>query len=331
MTTIDATLRHALEVSGSDLILTLDPALQGLPETAHGGSVLAVFDTLAGRTTPRELSGIYRRRVPLGLPLTLVRTRADSNDTFVLSDQTGAVLVEGRVAALTADAADAALSRSGGGGASLRGPVLSGLSRPATAGPTSRVAASVVPAGTPHPRPIDVHDAERYPLPVSRACFACGTDNDLGLRAQFAFDADSVRATWQPRAQFRRADGSLAPAALTTLLDEAAFWLGALATGESGMTTELRVALHRPAPFESPVAVSGARRAVRPRDGDARYQDTEIVARAGDHVVATARITFVAVRGAARRLVSEMLAINDPECVRRVFPAYMRRGVQLTD
>jgi len=40
--------------------------------------------------------------------------------------------------------------------------------------------------------------------------------------------------TWQPRAPFRRADGSLAPAALTTLLDEAAFWLGALATGESG-------------------------------------------------------------------------------------------------
>jgi hypothetical protein len=30
------------------------------------------------------------------------------------------------------------------------------------------------------------------------------------------------------------------------------------------------------------------------------------------------------VRGAARRLVSRMLAINDPECVRRVFPAYMR-------
>jgi len=30
------------------------------------------------------------------------------------------------------------------------------------------------------------------------------------------------------------------------------------------------------------------------------------------------------VRGAARRLVSGMLGMNDPECVRRVFPAYMR-------
>jgi hypothetical protein len=41
-------------------------------------------------------------------------------------------------------------------------------------------------------------------------------------------------------------------------------------------------------------------------------------------VVATAHITFVVVRGAARRLVSGMLAINDPECVRRVFPGYTR-------
>ena len=280
MITIDATLRHALEVSGPDLILTLDPALQGLPETAHGGSVLAVFDTLAGATAPREVSGIYRRRVPLGLPLTLRRAREGSAETFVLSDQAGGVLVDGRVALLASPAENGALRPDGNG------------------------------AG--------------HPLPISRTCFACGTDNELGLRARLAFDADTVRATWQPRAPFRRADGSLAPAALTTLLDEAAFWLGALATGESGMTTELRVALHHPAPYEAPVTVTGARAAVRPRNDDARYQDTEIVARAGDQIVATARITFVVVRGAARRLVSGMLGMNDPECVRRVFPAYTR-------
>src|SRR5262249_14134691 len=181
-----------------------------------------------------------------------------------------------------------------GGGAALRGPVLSGSARRDATAPTSREAASVVPAGLPHPRPTDDHDVEQYLLPVSRACFACGTDNALGLRAQLAFDAAAVRGTWRPREPFRQADGTLAPAALTTLLDEAAFWLGALATGESGMTTELRVALHRSVPFEAPVTVSGARAAVRPRDDDARYQDTEIVARAGGEVVATARITFVA-------------------------------------
>ena len=281
MTTIDATLRHALESSGPDLILTLDPALQGLPETAHGGAVLAVFDTLSGTTAPREVSGIYRRRVPLGLPLTLVRALEDSADTFVLSDQAGSVLVDGRVSPLPPATDNGTLGSADGNGVG-------------------------------------------HPLPISRTCFACGTDNALGLRARLAFDADSVRVTWQPRAPFRRADGSLAPAALTTLLDEAAFWLGALATGESGMTTELRVSLHRPAPFATPVTVTGSRASVRARNEDPRYQETEIVARAGDHVVATARITFVVVRGAARRLVAGMLAINDPECVRRVFPAYAR-------
>src|SRR5713101_8082687 len=128
--------------------------------------------------------------------------------------------------------------------------------------------------------------------------------------------------TWEPRASFRRDDGSLAPAALTTLLDEAAFWLGALATGESGMTTELRVSLHRPAQFAAPVTVTGARGAVHQRGDDARYWETDVVARADGEVVATARITYVAVRGAARRLVTGMLAMNDPACVRRVFPAY---------
>jgi len=287
MTTIDATLRHALEVSGRDLILTLDPALQGLPETAHGGSVLAVFDTLANAPAPREVSGIYRRRVPLGTPLTLLRTHADSTETFVLSDPVGGVLVDGRVAPLAA-----------------------------------RDVARVGDESSPRPHPPDDDDARPHPLPISRTCFACGTDNELGLRVQLTFDAKAVRATWEPRASFRRDDGSLAPAALTTLLDEAAFWLGALATGESGMTTELRVSLHRPVPFGPRVTVSGARDAVRPRGDDPRYWETDVVACADGEVVATARITYVAVRGAARRLVTGMLGMNDPACVRRVFPAY---------
>ncbi len=324
MTTIDATLRRALEVSGRDLILTLDPALQGLPETAHGGSVLAVFDALADVSAPREVSGIYRRRVPLGMPLTLLRSRVDSTETFVVSDPAGNALVEGRVAPLTGDAGAAALSRAGGGGAGSRRPVLSGLTGREVEGSVTREVASVVDESPPRPRPPDDDDAHPHPLPISRACFACGTDNELGLRVRLEFDADAVRGTWEPRASFRRDDGSLAPAALTTLLDETAFWLGVLATGESGMTTELRVSLHRPAPFSAPVTVTGARGAVHQRGDDARYWDTDVVARANGEVVATARITYVAVRGAARRLVTGMLAMNDPACVRRVFPAYTR-------
>src|SRR5262249_26141881 len=108
------------------------------------------------------------------------------------------------------------------------------------------------------------------------------------------------------------------------LLDEAAFWLGALATGESGMTTELRVSLHHPAPFGAVITVSGARAAVRPRGDDPRYQETSIVAYADGRLVATARIGFVAVRGAARRPLAGLPSMNDPACVQRVFPAYTR-------
>src|SRR5437016_6544822 len=109
-------LRHALEISGPDLVLTLDPALQGLPETAHGGPVLAVFDTLSGTTAPREVSGIYRRRVPLGLPLTLVRALEDSADTFVLSDQAGSVLVDRRVSPLPPATDNGTLGSAAGNG-----------------------------------------------------------------------------------------------------------------------------------------------------------------------------------------------------------------------
>jgi acyl-coenzyme A thioesterase PaaI-like protein len=281
MTTIDATLRRALETGGRDLIVTLDPALQGLPETAHGGSVLALFDTVAGASGPREIVGGYRRRVPLGTPLTLVHTRAESTSAFALSDPAGTLLVTGRVAPLPSDARRAAPS-------------------PETPGSSS----------------------DAHALPVSRTCFACGTDNELGLRARLEFDAGAVRGIWQPRAPFRRPDGGLAAAGLTALLDEAAFWLGALATGESGMTTDLDVALHRPARFDAPLTVWGDRAAVRPRADDPRYWETCVEAWSDGVLVATGRITFVVMRGAARRLVAGMLTMNDPACVRRVFPAY---------
>ena len=88
------------------------------------------------------------------------------------------------------------------------------------------------------------------------------------------------------------------------------------------MTTELRVQVHRPA--GGSVIVGGARAGVRPRADDPRYWDTDVALwdDAGA-LVATARITFVAVRGAARQLVNGLLAINPREILREVFPAYV--------
>ena len=276
MTTTDA-LRAALAGDGDARTLTLDRAFQGLPDTAHGGSVLAAFDAVAGRRGPRALRGHYLKRVPLGTPLALRVSRADGHVALALLEGS-ATLVDGAVGAATET------------GASIEPPAPAAMA-----------------------------------LPISRGCFACGTENPLGLAVRLRADDASVGATWRPRPGFRQDDGTLAVVALTTLLDEAAFWLGALATGESGMTTELRVTLHAEPKADEPITVAGARAAVRPRADDARYLDTAIAARdAAGRVVASAAITFVAVRGAARRLTTGMLAVNDPDILRRVFPAYVR-------
>ena len=310
MATTETALRRSLDDRGGTLILTLDPAFQGLPDTAHGGSVLAAFDALAGLAGPREIAGLYRKRVPLATPLSLAVARADSAHTFVLSDEDGHVLVDGRVA----PAAD--------GRPGVPGPLLDHASNRPDGGRFRRVAPGDA-------QKLRVSEGARgagasHPLPVSRACFACGTDNPLGLRVQLEFDDADVHGTWRAREPFRTDGGALATAALTTLCDEAAFWLGALATGESGMTTDLRVTLHRAVPYGSAIVVTGARAAARPQ-ADPRYWDTAVEARTADGaVIASASITFVAIRGAARRLVTGMLAINEPAVVSRVFPAYAR-------
>jgi hypothetical protein len=281
MSTIDATLRGAVRGAGDALTLTLDPAFQGLPETAHGGSVLGLFDLLAARRGARRLRGRYLRRVPLALPLALTLTRDARTLSCRVAELGGTALVEGQVTDPGSDA-------------------------PATSG-----RGGLAPASDPGP------------LPVSLTCFACGIDNPRGLNAQLTADAGAVTGVWTPRQDFRGDDGRLSTVALTTLLDEAAFWLGALASGESGMTTELTVTLHGDPTADGDVHICGERARARARADDPRYWDTQVGAfDATGRALASAAITFVAVRGAARRLVTGMLAINPADVVRRAFPAY---------
>ena len=278
VTTTDSVLRRGLAEQSDEFRLTLDAGFQGLPDTAHGGSVLAAFHAVARVAGPQELRGLYRRRVPLGTPLRLTLAHENGGIACRLFGDTDAVLVEGAVRGVTASPAPTVSARESGD-----------------------------------------------PLPVSSTCFACGIDNRLGLRARLFVDDVSVWGRWEPRETAAMPDGSLAPIALTALLDEAAFWLGALASGEAGMTTELAVTLHGPVAFGVPILVRGARAAARARDGDTRYWDTEIAASdETGRVVATGRITFVAVRGAARRLVGGLLKLNPPDVLSRVFPAYAR-------
>ena len=275
MQTTEALLRRSLGAHGAGIRLTLDPAFQGLPGTAHGGSVLAALEVVAALDGIRQVSGIYRRRVPLGTPLTLEVKRADGAAACRVQEG-DVVLVEGRVAPSALPTTGAAVDGVGG-----------------------------------------------TPLPVSNTCFVCGVDNAAGLRAQLRFDDGHVFGMWTPPERFRAEHGGLAPLALTSMLDEAAFWLGALASGESGMTTELAVTLADRVPFDTPLVVSGERARVQPTAADPRYWQTHTLAYdARGRVVAAADITFVAVRGAARKLCAWLSPLNAPGLMTRIFPSY---------
>ena len=150
-------LRAAVEGDGESRVLRLAPAFQGLPDTAHGGSVLAALDHAAGAAGSRRIEGHFLKRVPLDAPLRLRTRRSPTGADLELADET-AVLVRGRV--LPAD-------DEGG-----------------------------VDVGPPDPR--------APALPISRTCFACGTDNPLGLRAQLRADDVAVGGRWTPAARLRR-------------------------------------------------------------------------------------------------------------------------------
>src|SRR5690349_21853141 len=85
-----------------------------------------------------------------------------------------------------------------------------------------------------------------FRMPLSDQCLACGADNPLGLRLGLAFDDDGVWARFEPPAPWRTQDGTMEPALAPVILDEVAWWLGALVTREGGLTNRLAVTLLRP-------------------------------------------------------------------------------------
>ena len=303
----DAVLRDALRGDGATRAVTLDPSFQGLPDTAHGGAILALFDAASGLRGPRTLAGTYRRRVPLLTPLVLA---VDPGARMRLS--LGAtLLVDGVVDAAPVPAVRGADGESGRA-VGVREPRAPGVGSPGSRRP---------------PSPPGSLSASRNAgaLPISKTCFACGVENPLGLHAQLGIDDDYVGGTWTPTTSFRDSDGVVSTIAITTLLDEAAFWLGAAASGEAGMTTDLRVQIHRLPTADGDLLLAGPRAAVRSHADDPRYWDTEVAMwDASGRLVATARISFVAVRGAARKLVTGLLAINPPDVLGVIFPAYAR-------
>ena len=162
------------------------------------------------------------------------------------------------------------------------------------------------------------------PLPLSEHCLACGRDNPLGLQAELRFDDTGVWARLSPRAPWRAPDGGWHLAVAPVLLDEIAWWLGALVMKEGGLTNRFRVMLLRPdALFAGPLVGAGRFDAVTPVDRKRIFWRTETALLTADGVpVATASIVF---RGGADYSARQMeyFRRRTPRAVfRRMFPAY---------
>jgi hypothetical protein len=159
-------------------------------------------------------------------------------------------------------------------------------------------------------------------LPRSEHCLACGTLNPLGLQVGLRFDDEGVWASIEPPATWQTPDGRVHPALGPVLLDEIAWWLGALAMKEGGLTNRIHLRLHQPeARAKGPVVGAGRFDAVTAVDRKRSFWRTETALLAADgSLIATASIVF---RGGTDYSIPQMeyfSARTLPDIFRRMFP-----------
>lgn len=166
--------------------------------------------------------------------------------------------------------------------------------------------------------------ADGWTLPMSEECLACGSRNPLGLQTALRFDEEGVWARIEPRAPWLidsgRAHGALAP----VLLDEVAWWLGALTMREGGLTNRIHITMGSATlPAAGPLLAAGRFRDVEPVDRKRTFWRTaSALFDAEGGMLATAAIVF---RGGAEysaRQVPYFRSRTDPATFVRMFPSY---------
>ena len=161
-------------------------------------------------------------------------------------------------------------------------------------------------------------------LPMSDYCLACGAGNPLGLQVALSFDEEGVWARLTPRAPWRMGGDRLHPAAAPVLLDEVAWWLGALTMKEGGLTNRLAVSLHEPAaPFDGAFVASGRFADVTPVDRKRTFWRTEsTLSTSSGTLIATASIVFRGGADYSERQIPYFKPRTAPGVFRRMFPNY---------
>ena len=225
-------------------------------------------------------------------------------------------MVEGRLTASVPIATELVLDgRARDGGASVTvvhdGQTLSSASVSAGPGPAS------APAGW-------RGGARGWILPMSEDCLACGARNPLGLQTALRFDDEGVWARVEPRAPWlvepARAHAALAP----VLLDEVAWWLGALTMREGGLTNRIKVTLHAATlPAARPLLALGRFADVEPVDRKRTFWRTAGFLFGGEgELLATAAIVFRGGTDYSARQVPYFKARTEPDAFARMFPNY---------
>jgi len=203
------------------------PVLQSWPGIVHGGGLVALLDAAASALTPDGRPRLIEGRLTSSVPI----------DT--------SLALEGHV-----DGGEATVT------------ILDGTQPLSSA--TIRHGPVDDPALDPGWR---TGGRESWPMPLSDQCLACGAHNPLGLQLGLRFDTDGVWARFLPRQPWRRPGDRLAPALAAVVLDEIAWWLGALVTKEGGLTNRIALTLLCPeAIAPGPVTAVGRFADVTPVD-----------------------------------------------------------------
>ncbi len=87
-------------------------------------------------------------------------------------------------------------------------------------------------------------------------CFACGKENEWGIKLSFRKEGEEVIASFIPHPNYQGYSGILHGGIISTVLDEAMFY-AVYFSGEKAATAELTVRFKRPVPVSGEYLVYG--------------------------------------------------------------------------